>query len=103
MERPVVVALLDRGELQSVRTLSPERERSAALWAAAGGAGLVLAAMALAAGLVKGFGLVVHAPTFFLSWLGRGRGGGRGVGPLGERPRWGATVSERTSRPTRSR
>jgi hypothetical protein len=70
VERPVVVALFDRGELQSVRTLSPERERSAALLAAAGGAVLVLAAMALAAGLVKGFGLVVHAPTFFLSWLG---------------------------------
>jgi hypothetical protein len=30
----------------------------------------VLAAMLLAAALVKGFGLVVHAPTFFLSWLG---------------------------------
>jgi hypothetical protein len=70
VERPVVVALFDRGELQSVRTLSPERERSAALLAAAGGAVLVLAAMALAAALVKGFGLVVHAPTFFLSWLG---------------------------------
>ena len=70
MERPVVVAVFDRGELQSVRTLSPERERSAALLAAVGGAVLVLVAMALAAGLVKGFGLVVHAPTFFLSWLG---------------------------------
>jgi hypothetical protein len=65
-----VVAVFDRGELQSVRTLSPERERSAALLAATGGAVLVLLAMALAAGLVKGFGLVVHAPTFFLSWLG---------------------------------
>jgi hypothetical protein len=70
VERPVVVAVFDRGELQSLRTLSPERERSAALLAGAGGAVLVLAAMALAAVLVKGFGLVVHAPTFFLSWLG---------------------------------
>ena len=70
MERPVVVAVFDRGELQSVRTLSPERERSAALLAGAGGAVLVLLAMALAAAFVKGFGLVVHAPTFFLSWLG---------------------------------
>jgi hypothetical protein len=65
-----VVAVFDRGELQSVRTLSPERERSAGLLAATGGAVLVLAAMALAAGLVKAFGLVVHAPTFFVSWLG---------------------------------
>ena len=70
MERPVVVAVFDRGELQSVRTLSPERERSAALLAGAGGAVLVMMAMALAAGFVKGFGLVVHAPTFFLSWFG---------------------------------
>jgi len=64
-----VVAVFDRGELQSVRTLSPERERSAALLAATGGAVLVLLAMAAAAGLVKAFGLVVHAPTFFFSWL----------------------------------
>jgi hypothetical protein len=70
VERPVLVAVFDRGELQSVRTLSPERERSAAILAATGGAVLVLLAMALAAGLVKAFGLVVHAPTFFLSWLG---------------------------------
>ncbi len=70
MERPVVVAVFDRGELQSVRTLSPERERSAAILAATGGALLVLAVMAVAAGLVKAFGLVVHAPTFFVSWLG---------------------------------
>jgi hypothetical protein len=70
VERPVVVAVFDRGELQSVRTLSPERERSAALLAGAVSALLVLLAMVLAAGLVKAFGLVVHAPTFFLSWLG---------------------------------
>ncbi len=70
MERPVVVAVFDRGELQTVRTLSPERERSAAVLAGTISAMLVLLAMALAAGLVKGFGLVAHAPTFFLSWLG---------------------------------
>ena len=70
MERPVVVAVFDRGELQSVRVLSPGRERWAAMLAAAAGAALVLVAMAAAAALVTAFGLVVHAPTFFLSWLG---------------------------------
>ena len=46
MERPVEVAVFDRGELQSVRVLSPGRERWAAVLAAATGATLVLGAMA---------------------------------------------------------
>jgi hypothetical protein len=70
VERPVEVTVFDRGELQSVRVLSPGRERWAALLAAATGATLVLGAMAAAAGVVTGFELVVHAPTFFLAWLG---------------------------------
>jgi hypothetical protein len=70
LERPVVVALFNRGELQSVRALSPQRERWAALVAGSAGAALVLGAMALAVGLLHALGLVVHAPTFFISWLG---------------------------------
>lgn len=70
MERPVIIAVFERGGLQSVRTLSPGRERWAAAVAGLCGGGLVLASMALAAGMIRGFGLVVHAPTFFLSWLG---------------------------------
>jgi hypothetical protein len=50
--------------------LSPERERWAAGLAGAAGAGLVVAAMAGAAALVSALGLVVHAPTFFVAWLG---------------------------------
>lgn len=70
MERPVEVAVFDRGELQSVRVLSPARERWAALLAAATGATLVVGAMAGAAALLSAFRFVVHAPTFFVSWLG---------------------------------
>jgi hypothetical protein len=70
LERPVVVALFNRGELQSVRALSPQRERWAALVAGTAGATLVLGAMALAVVLLHALGLVVHAPTFFVSWLG---------------------------------
>ena len=69
MERPVEVAVFDRGELQSVRILSPRRQRWAALLAAATGATLVVGAMAGAAALLTAFRFVVHAPTFFLSWL----------------------------------
>ena len=70
MERPVEVAVFDRGELQSVRILSPGRERWAALLAATTGATLVIGAMAGAAALLTAFRFVVHAPTFFISWLG---------------------------------
>lgn len=70
MERPVEVAVFDRGELQSVRVLSPGRERWAAILAAATGATLVLGAMIGAAALLAAFRFVVHAPTFFVSWLG---------------------------------
>jgi hypothetical protein len=70
LERPVVVAVFDRGELQSVRALSPERERLAGLVAGGAGAALVLAGMVTAVVLLRALGLVVHAPTFFISWLG---------------------------------
>jgi hypothetical protein len=70
VERPVEVAVFDRGELQSVRVLSPRRERWAAALAAATGATLVLGAMLGAAALLTAFRFVVHAPTFFASWLG---------------------------------
>jgi hypothetical protein len=70
VERPVEVAVFDRGELQSVRVLSPGRERWAAILAATTGATLVLGAMIGAAALLAALRFVVHAPTFFVSWLG---------------------------------
>lgn len=72
MERPVEVALFQRGELQSVRALSPRLERTAAAVAASIAAGLVVAAMVGTAVLTASIGLVVHAPTFFTSWLAVG-------------------------------
>jgi hypothetical protein len=70
LERPVEVAVFDRGELQSVRLLSLERERWASFLAGTVGIGLVLVAMAASAALIASLGLVVHAATFFVSWLG---------------------------------
>jgi hypothetical protein len=70
VERPVEVAVFQRGELQSVRLLSPRQERRTAGVAAATSAAVVLAAMALTAVLVSAMGLVEHAPTFVVSWLG---------------------------------
>jgi hypothetical protein len=70
VERPIVVAVFDRGELKSVRALSPERERWAATVAGVASAGLVLGGMAAAAALLHWMDLVVHGPTFFLSWVG---------------------------------
>lgn len=70
MERTLVVAVFDRGELKSVRALSPRRERWAGWIAGGAGAALVLGGMAAAAVLLHWLGLVVHGPTFFLSWLG---------------------------------
>jgi len=70
VEQPVEVAVFERGELRSIRTMSPERERRAAFLGALWGGGLVLAAMAAAAGLVSALGMVEHAPTFLGAWLG---------------------------------
>lgn len=70
MERPIVVAVFDRGELQSVRSLAPERERWAAWIAGLASAALVLAGMASAAALLAALDFIIHGPTFFISWLG---------------------------------
>lgn len=70
MERPVEVAFFERGELRSVHTLAPGEERRTAFLAGMCGAGLVLLAMLGAAALVNRMHWVVHAPTFFVSWLG---------------------------------
>ncbi|HEY0707935.1 MAG TPA: hypothetical protein VGG33_14115 [Polyangia bacterium] len=70
MERPIVVAVFDRGELQSVRSLAPERERFAAWLAGVASAALVLAGMASAAALLAALDFIIHGPTFFVSWLG---------------------------------
>jgi hypothetical protein len=70
VERPVEVTVFQRGELQGLRLLSPGRERKAAALAAGSTAALVLAAMAVTAAAVSAFDLVVHGPTFLVSWLG---------------------------------
>src|SRR3989442_1698923 len=70
VERPVEVAVFQRGELQALRTLSPRRERRMAILAASSSAAVVLLAMAATAALVSSMGLIVHAPTFLVSWLG---------------------------------
>jgi hypothetical protein len=62
--------VFDRGELQSVRTLSLQRERWATTLAAVTGGAAVLLVMAAVAAVVSGFHRVVHAPTFFTVWLG---------------------------------
>jgi hypothetical protein len=69
VEQPVEVAVFERGELRSVRTMSPERERRAALLGGFSGAALVLMAMAAAAGLLWASDQVVHAPKFLLAWF----------------------------------
>lgn len=68
MERPIEVVALDRGKLQSVRTMSRARERAAAIVGAGIGAAVVLAAMLATMGLVTLAGLVVHAAVFFACW-----------------------------------
>src|SRR5262245_13819738 len=68
LERPVEVAVFQRGELQSVRVLSPRGERRAAAFAAGVTAAVVLLAMSAAALVVSATKLVVHAPTFFVGW-----------------------------------
>jgi hypothetical protein len=70
VERPVEVAVFQRGELQALRTLSPSHERRAAAVAAGATAAVVLLAMAATAAFVSSVGLVVHGPTFLVSWLG---------------------------------
>jgi hypothetical protein len=70
VERPVEVAVFQRGELQALRTLSPRHERRIALLAAASSAAVVLLAMVATALLVSVMGFVEHAPTFLISWLG---------------------------------
>jgi hypothetical protein len=70
VERPVEVTVFQRGELQGLRILSPRRERRAAVLAACSTAAVVVLAMAATAVLVSSFGLVVHGPTFLVSWLG---------------------------------
>jgi hypothetical protein len=70
VERPIEVAVFQRGELQTLRLLSPRRERRIALLAATSSAAVVLMAMAATAFLVSSMGLVVLAPTFLVSWLG---------------------------------
>lgn len=70
MERPVEVAVFQRGELQALRTLSPRQERRTAALAAISSSAVVLLAMAATAVLVSAMGLVSHAPTFLISWLG---------------------------------
>jgi hypothetical protein len=70
VERPVEVTVFQRGELQGLRILSPRRERRAAALAAGSAAAVVMLAMAATAVIVSFFGLVVHGPTFLVSWLG---------------------------------
>ena len=70
MERPVEVAVFHRGEMQSLRILSPRQERRLAAVAAASTAAVVLAAMIATAGLLSSAGRIAHAPIFFLCWLG---------------------------------
>lgn len=70
MERPVEVALFQRGELQASRTLSPRREWRAAGFAALTTATVVLLAMVATAMLISTMALVVNATSFVLSWLG---------------------------------
>jgi hypothetical protein len=76
VERPVEVAVFQRGELQALRTLSPRQERRTAALAAIGSSAVVLLAMAVTAALVSALGLVSHAPTFLISWLGVAAGVG---------------------------
>jgi hypothetical protein len=76
VERPVEVAVFQRGELQAVRTLSPKQERRTAALAAISSSAVVLLAMAATAALVSAMGLVSHAPTFLISWLGVAAGVG---------------------------
>ncbi len=68
MEQPVEVAAFTRGELKSLRFLSGRSERRAVIFAAAVPAVVVLLGMAMAALVVSSLDLVVHAPTFALSW-----------------------------------
>lgn len=70
MERPVEVALFQRGELQSVRSLSPRYEWRAAIFAAMTTAAAVLLAMVGTAVVIAGLDLVVHGTTFVVAWLG---------------------------------
>ena len=64
------VASFHQNELRTVTTLSPAQERQAALHAALGAAGLVLAAMILGTVLLNLRRTVIHAPTFLAAWLG---------------------------------
>jgi hypothetical protein len=70
MERPVEVAVFQRGELSGLRILSPGRERWASALAATSTAVMVLLAMGATAVVVSCLDLVVHGPTFLVSWLG---------------------------------
>lgn len=68
MDHPVEVASFHRGELQSVRLLSPRDERRA-MWVATAVVGGILAgAMVASLAVARAAGLVLHAPTFFASW-----------------------------------
>ena len=70
MERVVEVASFHQNELQKVKTLSPSKERAAALLAASGAVGLVLAAMVAGTLLLNLKRSVVHTPTFLFAWIG---------------------------------
>lgn len=70
MERPVEVAVFQGGQLQTLRTLSPRLEWRAAALAGTSSAVMVLVAMAVTGILVSALGLVVHTPTFVVSWFG---------------------------------
>lgn len=68
MDHPVEVASFHRGELQSIRLLSLQEERRAVWVATVVVAGIVAAAMFASLGVARAAGLVLHAPTFFVSW-----------------------------------
>jgi hypothetical protein len=76
VERPVEVAVLERGELRAVRLLSPRRERATAWAAGAIGAGGVLGCMVAFMAWVSAAERVVHAPTFFMAWAAASLGVG---------------------------
>lgn len=68
MDRPVEVARYHRGEIQTVRVLSAAAELRAAKWAGGIAAAVVLTAMLASLLVMRSAGLLLHAPTFFVSW-----------------------------------
>src|SRR2546430_55783 len=68
--RAVEVAVCQGGGLAGLRIPSPRREGWAAALAAGSTAAMVMLAMGATAVVVSSLGLVVHGPTFLVSWLG---------------------------------